>query len=200
MNPLFGTNWLFVPNWFSPLFPFSFSKQRQHSWAVSLKYTSSTAVAFWSSLYCLWLLLSGSFSICSSFCWRLLFDRKIIFLLWWSSHYLTSSGEEQREALECLVLYMQSWRTGVMHKVKCNFFTSKWDEKGDVLSPDWIFSLFALSIWLPIWKIKIFLSVVWHAHSVCFFLWLFPHDVLCFCSWTFRALAKCRVVCSAEKG
>lgn len=160
---LFGTNRyptaaaFFFPSYF---FPFCFSKQRQCSWAESPDYTSSTAVAFWSSPCCLWLLLTDSLflSIYCGFCCRLVFGRKIIFLLWWSSHYLTLSGEEQREAHECFVLYMQSCRTGLVHKAKCNFFTSKWDEEGDVLSPNWIFPLLALSILLPIWKTKIFLE------------------------------------------
>lgn len=112
--------------------------------SVSASRDNIHELCFWSTLFpqllpfeplltvfgCCWVV--ASLSICSSFCWRLLFDRKIIFLLWWSSHYLTPSGEEQGEAPECLVLYMQSWGTAVMHKVKCNFFTSKLDGKGDV--------------------------------------------------------------------
>lgn len=39
-----------------------------------------------------------------------------------------------------------------------NFFTSKWGEEGDVLSRVWIFLLFTLSIQLPIWKAKLYLS------------------------------------------
>lgn len=38
--------------------------------------------------------------------------------------------------------------------------TSKQDEEGDDLSPDLIFPLFALSIELLIWEMKIFLRVV----------------------------------------
>lgn len=122
MNPLFGTNR------YQTGFPCFF---------LFVSASNIHELCLWNTLFppllpfgslltvfgCYWVV--ASLSICSSFCWRLLFDRKINFLLRWSSHYLTPSGEEQREAPECLVSYLQSWRTGVMHKVKCMVFYVK---------------------------------------------------------------------------
>lgn len=91
--------------------------------------------------------------------------------------FLEKSREKHMNAWFCTCSPVEQ---GLCTRPNVIFFTSKWDEEGDVLSPNWIFPLLALSIPLPIWETKIFLEGGL-AYSFCILIffkmnsWVFCH-------------------------